>query len=68
MFYHKCGIVLPSKGRLMGMEKYLKQEADKVLDLDDDSTDIIIDDCKDTELEKLKSTRDNFLIWKDYEY
>jgi len=52
----------------MGMEKYLKQEADKVLDLDDDSTDIIIDDCKDTELEKLKSTRDNFLIWKDYEY
>ena len=59
---------MPNKGRLMGLEKYLKQEADEILDLDDDSTDIIIDDYKDTEPEMLKSTRDNFLIRKDYEY
>lgn len=59
---------LQNKGRLMGMEKYLKQEADELLDLDDDSADVPLDDCKDTELEILKSTRDNFLIWKDYEY
>lgn len=60
--------MLQTKGILMGEEKYLKQEADEILDLDDDSTDIIIDDDKEAELEKLKSTRDNFLIWKDYEY
>ena len=59
---------MQNKGRLMGMEKYLKQEANKVLDLDDDSADVPLDDYKDTELEILKSTRDNFLIWKDYEY
>ena len=60
--------MLQTKGILMGEEKYLKQEADEILDLDDDSTDIIIDDDKEAELERLKSTRDNFLIWKDYEY
>lgn len=60
--------MLQTKGILMGEEKYLKQEADEILDLDDGSTDIVIDDDKDAELEKLKSTRDNFLIWKDYEY
>lgn len=59
---------MQNKGRLMGMEKYLKQEADEVLDLDDNSADVPLDDCKDMELEILKSTRDNFLIWKDYEY
>ena len=48
--------------------KYLKQEADEILNLDDDSTDIVIDDEKDAELEILKSTRDNLLIWKDYEH
>ena len=52
----------------MGEEKYLKQEADEILDLDDDSTDIMVDNYKDLELEMIKSTRDNFLIWKDYEY
>ena len=52
----------------MGMEKYLKQEADEVLDLEDESTDILMDDYKGLELELLKSTRDNFLVWKDYEY
>jgi hypothetical protein len=52
----------------MGEEKYLKQEADEILDLDDDSIDIIVDNYKDLELEMIKSTRDNFLIWKDYEY
>lgn len=52
----------------MGEEKYLKQEADEILDLADDSTDIMVDNYKDLELEMIKSTRDNFLIWKDYEY
>jgi len=52
----------------MREEKYLKQEADEILDLDDDSTDIMVYNYKDLELEMIKSTRDNFLIWKDYEY
>ena len=37
-------------------EKYLKQEADEILDLDDDSTDIMVDNYKDLELEMIKST------------
>lgn len=41
---------------------------DEILDLEDDSPSIVIDDYKDTELETLKSTRDNFLSWKDFEY
>ena len=53
-------------------KKSLKIEAenlsDEILDLEDDRSSIVIDDYKDTELETLKSTRDNFLIWKDYEY
>jgi hypothetical protein len=53
-------------------KKSLKIEAenlsDEILDLEDDSSSIVIDDYKDTELETLKSTRDNFLIWKDFEY
>lgn len=52
--------------------KSLKIEAeslpDESLDLEDDSSSIVIDDYKDTELETLKSTRDNFLSWKDFEY
>ena len=59
--------MLQNKRTLMGEEKYLKQEADEILDLDD-SADIIVDNYKDLELEIVKSTRDNFLIWKDYEY
>jgi hypothetical protein len=42
--------------------------SDEIVDLEDDSSSIVIDDYKDTELETLKSTRDNFLIWKDFEY
>ena len=61
-------VILQTKGILMGEEKYLKQEADEILDLADDSTDIMVDNYKDLELEMIKSTRDNFLIWKDYEY
>ncbi|MCB1068553.1 MAG: hypothetical protein KDK56_10270 [Simkania sp.] len=53
-------------------KKSLKIEAenlsDEILDLEDDRSSIVIDDYKDTELETLKSTRDNFLIWKDFEY
>jgi len=60
--------MLQTKGILMGEEKYLKQEADEILDLADDSTDIMANNYKDLELEMIKSTRDNFLIWKDYEY
>ena len=60
--------MLQTKGILMGEEKSLKQEADEILDLDDDSTDIMANNYKDLELEIIKSTRDNFLIWKDYEY
>ena len=41
---------------------------DEIVDLEDDSSSIVINDCKDTELETLKSTRDNFLSWKDFEY
>lgn len=53
-------------------KKSLKIEAedlpDEILDLEDDSSSVVIDADKDIELETLKSTRDNFLIWKDFEY
>ena len=60
--------MLQTKGIFMGEEKYLKQETDEILNLADDSTDIMANNYKDLELEMIKSTRDNFLIWKDYEY
>ena len=53
-------------------KKSLKIEAedlpDEILDLEDNSSSVVIDADKDIELETLKSTRDNFLIWKDFEY
>ena len=42
--------------------------SDEIVDLEDDSSSIVIEDYKNAELETLKSTRDNFLIWKDFEY
>lgn len=35
--------------------------------LEEGSTDIIVDTDK-MDLELLKSTRDNFMVWKDYDY
>ena len=43
------------------MEESLKAEKDPI----DDSTEVL---AEDYEIEMLKSTRDNFLIWKDYDY
>jgi hypothetical protein len=56
--------------------KFAKIEAeglDLTEDLKDDSTDIIVDSNKrdykyKMELELVKSTRDNFMVWKDFEY
>jgi len=31
-------------------------------------SDVEVDDYKELELEMLVSTRDNFLVWKDYNY
>ena len=45
------------------MEESLKIEKDPI----DDSTEVLAEDY-DMEIEMLKSTRDNFLIWKDYDY
>ena len=41
---------------------------DEGIGFSNDSTDIAVDDYKGLELELIKSTRDNFLVWKDYEY
>ena len=46
---------------------------DMETDAEDDSSETIVDPNKKDyeykmELELVKSTRDNFMIWKDYEY
>ena len=56
--------------------KFAKIEAeglDFTEDPEDDSTDILMDSDKQDyeykmELELVKSTRDNFMVWKDFEY
>ncbi len=56
--------------------KFAKIEAeglDFTEDPEDDSTDVILDSNKQDykykmELELVKSTRDNFMVWKDFEY
>lgn len=55
----------------MNNEKDLKTPPptlDEEIGFPNDSTDIAVDDYKGLELELVKSTRDNFLVWKDYEY
>ena len=47
----------------MKMEESLKIEKDST----ESRTEVLAEDY-DMELEMLKSTRDNFLIWKDYDY
>ncbi len=55
--------------------KFAKIEAeglDFTEDPEDDSTDVILDSNKQDykykmELELVKSTRDNFMVWKDFE-
>jgi len=52
----------------MGKERYLKQEADEVLDLEEEKIDLLVDDQNDLKLNLIKSTQDSFLTWKDYHY
>jgi hypothetical protein len=59
------------EAKLMNNEKDLKNPTatlDEGIGFSNDSTDIAVDDYKGLELELVKSTRDNFLVWKDYEY
>lgn len=55
----------------MSNEKDLKNPTptlDEEIGFFNDSTDSAVDDYKGLELELAQSTRDNFLVWKDYEY
>ena len=55
----------------MNNEKDLKNPTatlDEEIVFFNDITDSAVDDYKGLELELMKSTRDNFLVWKDYEY
>jgi len=55
----------------MNNEKDLKNPPatlDEGIGFSNDSTDSAVDDYMGLELELVKSTRDNFLVWKDYEY
>lgn len=45
-----------------------EERYEDTLYLEEDSSELLLDDYQDIELEMLKSTRDNFLAWKDYEY
>jgi len=55
----------------MNNEKDLKTPPptlDEEIGFSNDITNSAVDDYKGLELELVKSTRDNFLVWKDYEY
>ena len=39
------------------------EEEEPMLDLEEDGTDVVVDDYKDLEIEKVRSSRDSSLTW-----